>query len=196
MRITCPSCQAAYDVPASVLAARRMLRCAKCAMNFVPTVEGDTIAMPAPEPEPRAVSSAPMPPTQDQEALRRQVVATPPNDPAPPPRLPEPELARTPDDARAMPAERDLADSPPRPDAPLRTRENPAANLFVPREPDLDLDLPEPPRRTPAAVVATLWVLSLALLGGLGWGFVSYRQPIMQAWPPSARLYAALGLTT
>jgi hypothetical protein len=97
-----------------------------------------------------------------------------------------------------------LAEPPPRPASAVRAPEGaqtrhqdrPAENLFFPREPDIELDLQEPPRRTPTAVVATLWVLSLAILGGLGWGFVAYRQPIIQAWPPSARLYAALGLNT
>ena len=36
MRTVCPSCQAAYDVPTSVLDAGRTLRCARCATDFRP----------------------------------------------------------------------------------------------------------------------------------------------------------------
>ncbi len=36
MRTVCPSCQAAYDVPAAVLATGRMLRCARCRTDFLP----------------------------------------------------------------------------------------------------------------------------------------------------------------
>ncbi len=37
MRTVCPSCEAAYDVPASVLAAGRTLRCARCGADFTPS---------------------------------------------------------------------------------------------------------------------------------------------------------------
>ena len=40
MRTVCPSCQAAYDVPESVLAARRTLRCARCATEFTALADG------------------------------------------------------------------------------------------------------------------------------------------------------------
>ncbi len=36
MRTVCPSCQAAYDVPAAVLASGRTLRCARCGADFTP----------------------------------------------------------------------------------------------------------------------------------------------------------------
>ena len=38
MRIVCPSCQAAYDVPSPVLEAGRTLRCARCGADFTPPV--------------------------------------------------------------------------------------------------------------------------------------------------------------
>ena len=34
MRIVCPSCHAAYDVPDQVVARRRKLRCARCGADF------------------------------------------------------------------------------------------------------------------------------------------------------------------
>jgi predicted Zn finger-like uncharacterized protein len=36
MQITCPSCAADYEVPASRLTPRRMVRCARCAGQWVP----------------------------------------------------------------------------------------------------------------------------------------------------------------
>ncbi len=39
MRIVCPSCQAAYDVPAPVLQAGRVLRCVRCAADFTPGLQ-------------------------------------------------------------------------------------------------------------------------------------------------------------
>lgn len=44
------------------------------------------------------------------------------------------------------------------------------------------------------SLVALLWVASLLLLAAAGWAGVRYRQEIMRAWPPSVRLYLALGL--
>ncbi|MGC8468896.1 MAG: hypothetical protein ACP5NI_03225 [Acetobacteraceae bacterium] len=44
------------------------------------------------------------------------------------------------------------------------------------------------------SLVGLLWVASLLLLAGAGWAGVRYRQEIMRAWPPSVRLYLALGL--
>ena len=50
-------------------------------------------------------------------------------------------------------------------------------------------------RRADTAVLAG-WVASLALLAALGWGGVKWRNDVMHAWPPSERLYAALGLAS
>jgi hypothetical protein len=50
---------------------------------------------------------------------------------------------------------------------------------------------PEP--RNMALAVGAGWVGSFLLLGLMAWGVVSFRAPIMHAWPPSTRLYAALG---
>jgi len=47
MRIACPSCSAAYDVPDSLMTAGRVVRCARCGGNWTPVA-----AAPAVEPEP------------------------------------------------------------------------------------------------------------------------------------------------
>ena len=97
MRIVCPSCQAAYEVPEKLLSgAPRKVRCARCGDAWVP--EAVVVAVPAveevlppapePEPEPEPV---PEPPAH---------VAPPPPPPrgarepdAPPPRRGKPVLA-------------------------------------------------------------------------------------------------------
>ena len=38
------------------------------------------------------------------------------------------------------------------------------------------------------------WVVSLVIWGVVIWAAYAYRSEIMDAWPPSQRLYAALGL--
>ena len=46
MRIDCPNCAAAYEVPEAVLTARRVMRCARCGTEFTPAAP----VMPAPVP--------------------------------------------------------------------------------------------------------------------------------------------------
>jgi predicted Zn finger-like uncharacterized protein len=54
MRIVCPSCSAAYDVPDSLVLPGRVVRCARCTQEWTPVD-----AVPA---EPYPVSPGPMPP--------------------------------------------------------------------------------------------------------------------------------------
>ncbi len=90
MKIVCPACDAAYDVPASVLAAPRKMRCARCGHDWVPSAE---IVHPHHEPP---IAPAPI----EQVATHDPVpAAEPPPEPqpkpAPPPEPesePEPEL--------------------------------------------------------------------------------------------------------
>jgi predicted Zn finger-like uncharacterized protein len=62
MRIVCPSCSAAYDVPDSLMTAGRQVRCARCGSDWVPLP-----ATPAASPE-----------------LEAPLEADPPAPPAPP----------------------------------------------------------------------------------------------------------------
>lgn len=50
------------------------------------------------------------------------------------------------------------------------------------------------PAPRPEMTALTGWIISLALLAALAWGGVRWRTDVMRAWPPSERLYAALGL--
>jgi len=88
MRITCPACEAAYDVPEGLVGPRRSVRCARCARAWVPGLP--------PEPEPGAAPpAAPAPAVAPAPAaLTPPAVVEPPPEPAPPAMpdpVPEPE---------------------------------------------------------------------------------------------------------
>ncbi len=80
MRIVCPNCDAAYEVPAPVMAARRTLRCARCGTQFA-TGTADPPPPPGPaagaEPAPAAprVDDAPAPLRADAPAAPRTTEA-------------------------------------------------------------------------------------------------------------------------
>ena len=60
MRITCPSCQAVYDVPESLLSnAAAQVRCVRCATLWVPDPAPAAAVMAAPPP-PNLVRPAPV----------------------------------------------------------------------------------------------------------------------------------------
>jgi predicted Zn finger-like uncharacterized protein len=63
MRIVCPSCSAAYDVPDSLMTAGRSVRCARCGGDWTPVAhvpdEPDLPPPPAPTPAPVATAAAP-----------------------------------------------------------------------------------------------------------------------------------------
>jgi predicted Zn finger-like uncharacterized protein len=137
MRIVCPSCAAAYDVPEGLLSGRNAVRCARCATEWQPT---------RPEPAPIPVAARRDPPT-------------------PPRPIP---------DARLRP--------PPRP-------ADPAAPKAI------DRLMATPQRRQRAGLALSIaWLGSILLVAALlGAGYVE-RAQVMAVWPPSIRLYAALGL--
>jgi len=73
-----------------------------------------------------------------------------------------------------------------------------AAPEFVP-EVNRPSRRPPPPRPLPARpnmALRVAWAASVVVVLLLGWGAYAERTMIMQAWPPSIRLYAALGLAT
>jgi predicted Zn finger-like uncharacterized protein len=211
MRIVCPSCNATYEVPAPLLgSAPRRLRCARCQREWSVSATG-----PAPAP---AVSPAerPAPPHAKREATARDQTG-------PMARLLDggaaveqdariasagtagPERAPLDDDPFALEpairerlektAREDRASLPP-PLAPLSGQPVPLAR---PREGVLTAEkrprpISETSRRGQGAGVALAWVLSVAVLCVcIGAAFV-WRADIMRLWPPSERIYLALGL--
>lgn len=53
-----------------------------------------------------------------------------------------------------------------------------------------------PKRQGGGVALVMAWVVSIAVLGTAGWAMVHYREPLMAAWPPSQRLFAAIGLAS
>jgi predicted Zn finger-like uncharacterized protein len=147
MRIVCPSCSAAYDVPDGLLAGRKAVRCARCGQDWHPA------ELPPAEP------FAPSPPPAAQVA---ETVASPPE--------------------IAMPARPVLAGPP------VERRPVPVGASAIDR-------LMTPPPRPAASLALRLgWIGSVALVMVLLYGAYVWRADVMAAWPPSVRLYAALGL--
>jgi predicted Zn finger-like uncharacterized protein len=191
MRIACPTCQAAYEVPDTLLrppapgAAARKVKCARCGNAWAPEV-------PEAAPAPMALP-APVPSPGPQAAL-------PPPDP-PPVSMPAPVTAPTPVVVPAAdalpPAEPD--DLPPPPVVAPSVAMSAAASGPAPAPRVAEKLTPaEPPSeaaRGPGLVLAILaWVASLAVLGGAGWAALRWREAVMAAWGPSRRVYEWLGL--
>src|SRR5450432_3525002 len=60
MRIVCPSCTAAYEVPDRLLGGGKKLRCARCANEWVPAeILAPAAAPPTPPPLPPAAAEPP-----------------------------------------------------------------------------------------------------------------------------------------
>ncbi len=68
---------------------------------------------------------------------------------------------------------------PPEPPAP-----RPAVRAMVP---------PPPPAPSGGPLLAAAWIGSLLLLAGGATAAWTFREEVMAAWPPAARLFAALG---
>ena len=101
MRIVCPSCTAAYDVPASVIAAGRVLRCARCNTDFPAVANtGDDAGVPS-HPAPAA---DPGPPPVTTEAAPAAIA---------PPRIMPAALVRVDEAERLLPSVGAVADRPP-----------------------------------------------------------------------------------
>ena len=139
MRITCPTCDAAYEVPDKMMgAAPRRLRCAKCHEEWLadpspPIMEAPASPAPSSEPQPPVpVMADDMPPPPRQADVHVETLARLPATAAPP-----------------------VASS---------------------------------------RVALAAWGLSLVVLAVLGAAAFQWRDPIMQAWPPSQRAYAVFGL--
>ena len=129
MRIECPSCAAAYEVPEEKLAPGRKVRCARCQADWVPL---------APETTAR-------------------------------------EQRETPEPLEPPVTTRDLAGRP-------------AVTA-------MDRLAREPARRhSRSAAPRAAWVASFLVLAAIGWSAYAWRGEIVRAWPPSERVYVALGL--
>lgn len=167
MRIVCPTCDAAYQVPDSALAARKTVKCARCGNSWAPL--GDD------EPPVVAPVAAPV----------EAVVVAPVAAPAPPPVV-DPVVVIP------LPVEPIVVDAPaanvapPAAAPPAAPKPKPAAAPVVD---DSDEFVPEDKARGGSGLA-----ISIAIVLAAGLAAVMFREQIMQAWPASAHLFAAIGL--
>jgi len=164
MRVACPSCAAAYEVPDALLTADRTVRCARCGENWKPM--------------------APVAGQRDGGHERDSLSATNQSAPAPAPaRAPAPALARAGSTAAGPflnDGSRAATALPSRGAHPVSAMERLAALAKHPRDPDMALT---------AAWAASVVLLVLILAATLVW-----RDEIAHVWPATGRLYAWVGL--
>lgn len=166
MLIVCPTCRVSYDTGAGGIAAGRTVACSQCGTRWVP------VAAPA---EPAlAPAEAVVAPVQD-------VPAVP---------IVEPIVASVQDEAVAHAFEA--------PADPV-VRGTSFATAFGEERLRLDASRSFPPLPAPAPtagsrVLPILWVASLLILTAAVASSIRYREAIERSWPPSARVYASLGL--
>jgi predicted Zn finger-like uncharacterized protein len=99
---------------------------------------------------------------------------------------------------RAAGPEAQEAPSPP-PPPPAEPREDPAlaelrAAQAAKGAPEDDAIGATARRRSLVAAAVIGWLATIAVLGSAGWGAYAYREAVIEAWPPSERVYLALGL--
>ncbi len=81
MRVSCPACDAAYEIPDDVMAAGRRLRCARCANEWVPVAAEDPADL---APPPPVVAAKVEPTTEDLEPAQPSARPPPPLVASPP----------------------------------------------------------------------------------------------------------------
>jgi predicted Zn finger-like uncharacterized protein len=59
MRIVCPNCDTAYDAPASIVTAGRLMRCARCRTEWMPVAPLQAAAPPGPSAQTALFSDIP-----------------------------------------------------------------------------------------------------------------------------------------
>jgi len=213
MRIVCPSCDATYDVPAELMAGRPVVRCVQCERQWK---IGETAAQSAPKSIPDEIATAlSRIPPEVVGASRTKAPAQAARPAGDDLMLAEP---REPDGAAGETGEPPAVDAEPaRPSlkSGLADADYDRAAIAEPVLPYTTPRAPMPPtaaaaaaeliraqtgggpwisRQTADLIAATGWALTVGLLVGLGWLAVQHRLPIMEAWPPSMRLYMLLGL--
>ena len=154
MRIVCPTCAAAYEVPEGMLGAGRPVRCARCGGEWAPaTTTSATVGL------------------GDRSAIEH--VGDLPGPGAPTATV----FDRAPQATEAAAAFPHAAAPSPFSELHAAAATPGAASSF-----------------DETTTVRAAWAASVVLLLALAWGAYAWRGEIMHAWPPSERLYAALGL--
>lgn len=174
MRLECPDCAAAYDVPESLVVPGREVRCVRCGHDWVPRGPSARLAL---KHDPDFDEDL------DGERPAARPALTPERDwLAEINRLPVPQDAED----RISAAERAvLADRAPNTDLPLRTELLPVRPRV---EEHLPVVVPPPPPPSPWPVLLA-WIASVLAVGGGLAALWHWRLAVMAAWPPAGRLY-------
>lgn len=168
MRIVCPSCSAAFEVPKTRLAPGQAVRCARCGTDWTPLA--------APEPAKVAQSGVAQSGVAQSGVAQSGVAQS---------TVAQSEVAQS-----EQSPERPLPSRNPEPVILTKSAvlAVPRRTLLAPLLNRLNLTLMAEP-----ALVAG-WTVSIAVLLALVWAAVIWRSDVMHAWPPSERLYTTLGL--
>ncbi|MDQ1081572.1 zinc-ribbon domain-containing protein [Pseudoroseomonas cervicalis] len=186
MRLQCPDCAAAYEVPESLVAPGRLVRCVRCGHGWVP--------LPAP---PRALPRTEMPPIRPSFGLADK--AEPAGEGRAPQRAGAEAAGRqdaAPETARAATPRQQAATGPAAAAAPpaASSPASPSPAAPPPARPSQNLPVPVPtPVSAPPRGAGLAWLLSLLLLAAALGALWHWRGPIAAAWPPMRRLYQLLG---
>lgn len=195
MKIVCPSCEAHYEVPEVVLTSRRKMRCARCGTQWVPA---DITAAAPGLSEATVVPATGLPSdlNASQDVPTELVSSGPPlaatHDAEPDFILVNPEPAVRLDNPAAVPDSVEPAPGRPvalRPDTPVAVLPG-LSSLTLNSQPRMGLPSAKPKGGTPLLA----WGGSIAVLVVALAAVVIFRAQVMKAWPPSTRLYTALGL--
>ncbi len=178
MRIVCPACSAAYEVPDALLGTGRPVRCARCGREWTPADAAQQRESPQAEATQVEGSGEPSRAGSVVERVGELPasgtglsisVVEPPPQAAPetgPPATPEP---------AADPGEPEPVMEP----ALTASAEQALVEPRAPRE---------------GTLLRLAWAASVLAILLLAWAAYGWRTEIMQAWPASERIYAALGL--
>lgn len=166
MRVSCPACDAAYEIPDDVLTVGgRRLRCARCAHEWTAEAGGaasSPVSLPVPAPpSPRAAPQAEaVAQTSPSATLEREAAAL-------------------------EPGERGAEEH----GLPVR----PAARLVA--SPPLVQDRADPIDEADGSKGTVFaWAVSVLVLAVIGTAGYVFRDTVQSVWPPSQIVYAALGL--
>jgi predicted Zn finger-like uncharacterized protein len=196
MRIHCPACQATYEVPDHLIGPGRSLRCRTCGHAWRVAPE-PILSEPAASAEPAAQVEPAAPAGAKAEALPPPPEARPRPLPAPPGPLPPPPV---PPEA-ALPADEPLAAEAPagETEAAAETRAGRATPPLLAalrrQAKAIEPPLAQPPPAEADTALRLAWAGSLLLLLLLGLALWLFRDEIVAAWPPAARLYLMFGGT-
>ena len=195
MRLTCPACAASYEVPDARIGTGRRLRCSRCRHDwFVNPLDSGPATTPSPAKDPAAAgavtpaaaASAAPPSAGPGEAVAARAAPVP---------TVAPGAAPAPLPADAAPPAAGAADASPAgapapglgTDASRLPRSGPAASAEGGAT-----ARPAAPARSRPLLIA--WAATLFLLCGFAAAVMLNRSAIIEAWPPAARFYAAIGL--